>query len=107
MIGLTFWGVGYVAMASTGAITTVPQWPLIPLGALAGGVGSLIDSLLGATLQYSGWCENKRLVVEKPSSTSKRICGYNVLDNHQVNFLAAAATSAIGAMAAARCWPAS
>lgn len=31
-----------------------PQWPLILFGAFAGFFGSLVDSLMGATLQYSG-----------------------------------------------------
>lgn len=31
-----------------------PQWPIIVFGALAGFLGSVIDSLMGATLQYSG-----------------------------------------------------
>lgn len=31
-----------------------PQWPIIILGGCSGFLGSLIDSLLGATLQYSG-----------------------------------------------------
>lgn len=31
-----------------------PQWPMIVFGAFAGFVGSMIDSFLGATLQYSG-----------------------------------------------------
>lgn len=31
-----------------------PQWPLIIVGGIAGLFGSLLDSILGATLQYSG-----------------------------------------------------
>lgn len=30
------------------------QWPIIVIGGLAGLFGSIIDSILGATLQYSG-----------------------------------------------------
>lgn len=30
------------------------QWPIIVAGGFAGLVGSVVDSLLGATLQYSG-----------------------------------------------------
>lgn len=32
----------------------VPQWPIILYGAIAGLFGSLLDSFLGATMQYSG-----------------------------------------------------
>jgi uncharacterized membrane protein len=62
----------------------------------------MIDSLLGATLQYSGWCSKKKLVVEEPSDTSTRISGWDVLSNHQVNFFAAAFTGWIGARTARR-----
>lgn len=31
-----------------------PQWPIIFIGGFAGLVGSIVDSVLGATLQYSG-----------------------------------------------------
>lgn len=52
MIGVVFWGAG-AALAPSAAdnLRAPPQWPLILLGAVAGGVGSLIDSVLGATLQ--------------------------------------------------------
>lgn len=31
-----------------------PQWPLILIGGLAGLLGSIVDSIFGATLQFSG-----------------------------------------------------
>lgn len=31
-----------------------PQWPVIIVGGIGGFFGSVLDSILGATLQYSG-----------------------------------------------------
>jgi uncharacterized membrane protein len=31
-----------------------PQWPIVVLGGVGGLLGSIVDSILGATLQYSG-----------------------------------------------------
>lgn len=33
---------------------SAPQWPIIVFGAAAGLLGSIVDSYLGATMQYSG-----------------------------------------------------
>ncbi|XP_076167669.1 transmembrane protein 19 [Ptiloglossa arizonensis] len=63
-----------------------PQWPLIIVGGIAGLFGSLLDSILGATLQYSGINENG-MVVERPGKGIKHICGRQILDNHSVNLL--------------------
>ncbi|CAG9562022.1 unnamed protein product [Danaus chrysippus] len=63
-----------------------PQWPIIFYGAFAGFLGSLIDSILGATLQYSGLDKDGK-IVSHSSLTVKHISGKNVLDNHSVNLL--------------------
>ena len=102
LIGAVFWGLGALLVGEEDAAAAPAQWPLVVLGAAAGALGSLIDSLLGATLQYSGWCSKKQLVVNAPTPTSTRICGYDVLTNSQVNFLASVITSAAGALAATR-----
>lgn len=34
--------------------SAAPQWPIIIIGGIAGLLGSIFDSILGATLQYSG-----------------------------------------------------
>lgn len=33
---------------------SAPQWPIIAFGGVAGLFGSLVDSFLGATMQFSG-----------------------------------------------------
>ena len=64
-----------------------PQWPIIIVGLIAGFIGSLIDSLLGATLQYSGFDKKKGIIVQNPGANIKWVSGLNILDNHSVNLL--------------------
>ncbi|XP_030636797.1 transmembrane protein 19 [Chanos chanos] len=63
----------------------VPQWPIVVYGAMAGLLGSLLDSFLGANMQYSGFDESIGKVVNYESKTTKRICGKPILDNNAVN----------------------
>lgn len=82
-----------------------PQWPLILFGGVAGLLGSVIDSLLGATLQYSGLDSNGR-VVEYPGKDVKHISGTRLLDNHSVNLISSILTGLIMPFIAFNFWSA-
>lgn len=78
------------------------QWRLLPLGLMAGLVGSLIDSLLGATIQFTGYDLAKRKIVGRPGAGVVHISGLPLLSNNAVNLLSASAASALTALAALR-----
>ena len=73
--------------------TRVDQLELVLVGAASGFLGSLVDSLLGATLQFSGWSEKLGRVVSSPGPSVTHVAGADVLDNHTVNFLSSLITA--------------
>lgn len=81
-----------------------PQWPLIVIGGIGGLVGSLIDSIIGATMQFSGQNDEGK-IVETPGKHVKHISGIRVLDNHSVNLISSILTGMITPVLAFHFWP--
>ncbi|KAF8648882.1 hypothetical protein AX16_006157 [Volvariella volvacea WC 439] len=66
------------------------------LGAFSGGFGSLVDSLLGATIQQTKYSTKKRMIVGgHKDNSAKVISGYDILSNNQVNFLSSLLTAVV------------
>lgn len=55
-IGVAYYAVILYTVDTAVLQQSAPQWPIMVVGGLGGFLGSLLDSILGATLQYSGEC---------------------------------------------------
>ncbi|WIA19326.1 hypothetical protein OEZ85_003958 [Tetradesmus obliquus] len=85
-------------------MAAMSQWRIIPLGLIAGVCGSLVDSLLGALLQFTGFDSSTSSLTNTPGPKVSRISGfaYPWLNDHLVNVLAASLTAVLTALAALR-----
>ncbi|EGO23091.1 hypothetical protein SERLADRAFT_471800 [Serpula lacrymans var. lacrymans S7.9] len=74
--------------------------PLVLWGTMAGGMGSMLDSFLGATLQKSRYSVTSKRVLQDDSALCgeddiKDISGLNLLTNNQVNLISSTLTALV------------
>lgn len=93
--GLTYFGFVIMTVNRDSLIRSPPQWPLIIVGTMAGLMGSIVDSILGATLQFSGYDETTGKIVSKPKPGIIWVSGSEVLDNHSVNLMSTLLTALV------------
>lgn len=103
LIGVTAYLLSYAgaAILGLGELVAHPTY-LIPVAAIAGLLGSLFDSLLGATVQAIFFCEFDRKETESAIHRCGRparfMRGWRWLDNDGVNFLSSVFGSLIAVM---------
>ncbi|XP_038612076.1 transmembrane protein 19 isoform X1 [Tachyglossus aculeatus] len=84
---------------------SAPQWPLVAFGGLAGLLGSILDSYLGAAMQFTGLDENTGLVVNHPGNAVRHISGKPILDNNAVNLFSSVLIALLLPSVAWAFWP--
>ena len=97
-VGVVFFGCGLLG-PGTAVAAGVRQWQLVPLGPAAGLVGSLVDSLLGATVQFTGYNRVTGKITGRPGPNVSPISGHALLTNNGVNAVSASLTALLTGLA--------
>ncbi|ETW76557.1 hypothetical protein HETIRDRAFT_460821 [Heterobasidion irregulare TC 32-1] len=98
-MGLTMFATLVAENSSCREQTASLFWQLLLLGAGAGGFGSLLDSLLGATLQRTQYSNTTKRILTDTSAVPdskadiKVVSGFDILTNNQVNLVSSTLTA--------------
>mmetsp|Transcript_20924 Transcript_20924/g.45752 ORF Transcript_20924/g.45752 Transcript_20924/m.45752 type:complete len:322 (-) Transcript_20924:305-1270(-) len=96
----------HVLAAWSGAARVLPGtwawWQVLGVGVVCGVVGCLLDSLLGATLQYSGYNQAEGKAVQHPGQGVRHVSGVPILSNSAVNLLASLGSAYLGGLLLSR-----
>jgi len=93
VVGVAYWA-GIILSANNQDLNIAPnQMNVILVGGMGGVLGSLLDSLIGASLQFSGKDMKTGRIVEVPREGVVPISGKKVLDNHSVNLVSSILTA--------------
>uniref|UniRef100_UPI00358F1D3A transmembrane protein 19-like isoform X1 n=1 Tax=Myxine glutinosa TaxID=7769 RepID=UPI00358F1D3A len=104
-MGLTYLATLVLASEEQPMWPIASQWPLVLFGGVAGLLGYLLNSYLGAEFQFSGFHTKLGMVVERPGPDVLQITGKPVFDNDAIDLLSAILLSLTLPGLAVRLWP--
>lgn len=93
--GLTYYVCTIIVVNREILIRSPPQWPLLIVGTIAGLLGSIIDSIIGASAQFSGYDRSTGKIVSRSKPGVIWISGSEILDNHSVNLVSTLITALV------------
>ncbi|KAH8301248.1 hypothetical protein KR018_009244 [Drosophila ironensis] len=103
-VGLSYYVTVRYTVDTKMLMTSPPQWPIIAFGGMAGLLGSLLDSVMGGLLQYSG-VDKEGKIVEAPGKGVRHVSGLRILDNHSVNLISSIVIGVTIPVLAQKYWP--